>query len=712
MIPIELSIAVDSINFQNNNLVEFHVIHNDLATLKTAIEAVDNAYLAVAYGVGKRYNQGAHPIVSVDLVAENIIVEINQSSSINNDEILDPSYSKIHIIEVSLADQWQKLDNLLLLVEIDYLKIADQSLGTFLFANQPFIDSDSGDVYMDGLLESPGVDDINISVDIPDSRYGSTSFLFRTSQTTGNLKLSNLDGRYDPYIYQYSIQNQSVRVYLGEPNCTAKSECVLINNYTAESFDIPTPNEIEVALTTKEQILEKPLQSNYVLTETDNELIPIVYGSVYNAEPPITTNRLGTDYQVVYHLGQGQVYELLSVKDRGVILTEGVNYDFDIEQNLLGIKAPPSGKITVDIGCSSSEYFLPTDFLAKPADIILDIIKNLSELTEDDLDLIAFENHRIYNPIQVIGIYVKEQTSVNQLIDKILSDCNSIRYWTHDNKLRILTMPSPADLPTFQTNWLINQLTITDDDILNVTISAIMPPGREIVVGYYPNLTPSDDLAGSIVGVERSKLSQKYFYTLSSRTSVVWGIYASSIEYITTDTCNLYYDFESNDAENHFNLAQVAIGDLVVIYEANQNKNLGEWVINDINTSSKVIQIIIPNSSAVENNESSDIKFKIKNADYDIPGFPLAIRTGLIETCLGRVAEAYSLIIGYRRAYNKMSFIFSVELASIPAFLELGMIITLKHHRFGLEDGKNCVIISKVESKIKNSLRLELWSFL
>lgn len=715
------------------NTVQFNldIDEFEFANIRAVVDTPGRYFLAGVIGFTNQKNLQLWPISSISPTSQTIFVEVLTPSHAD-DEATITAYS--HVLyqsdfDIGLSEIYSELKlgkDITVLVEIDHFNFVEKAVNTWRVSNRPFIslptDSSPCIPFDDAIL--PGGLTYETNINIPEST--DSEFYFGALQNEGKLIIDNSTGNKNSWFLQNSIESCEIRIFIGTGTECSFDNFVKFKKYIAIGFDIDSTEKIKINLRSPDFLLDVPLQTEKTIRNdgSDGELIPVVYGFVAHAEPPqVPAGVLDSEkYELVLQVGEGHIYSIESVRDSGDGLIEGLDYDVftDSEKSycLIGIIAPPYGRLTIQIGAPDEP--LPNDFICFPADIVRHVLLNFTTLTEDNLDLISFETHKLINNI-LVGYYITEHITVNNFVDTVLRDCGSIKYWTNENKLRIVHVPI-FSYPTFFTNF--NQISKIDTNnivVQSLTVKEIRDPIHSITVGFAKNyaVLGGGDFAGNVDLQTREILSNEFYYQLESTTKIGFGLILNQIisrQDIGLDYVLVIFSFLNESARIGFENANVLVGDWLVIYNVGNSANFGKFKIIDIeyNPPTRQFTIIIPFSSPELNDETPELglgKISMSDAEASRPGYPSALRINMLDTGLGRLRAADVMVRRLISLFTLPSIIVNINLATVEGAITVGSIIEITNNinNYLNLNNKYGIVLSESVSFTDTQQQITVW---
>jgi hypothetical protein len=236
---------------------------------------------------------------------------------------------------------------------------------------------------------------------------------------------------------------------------------------------------------------------------------PILYGAVFNAEPVlVNTSRL------IYQINDGAIRDVMAVYDAGALLGHGDDY---ADEAAMLATEPTSGTFRVwkaggyfrlgatpygQVTCDAVEGTTPADRTA--AQIFSRVIteradRDISEISSADVTALDAAQRA------TIGLYVKDETRVATVLDRITQSVGA--WWSTDTDglIRIKRLDAPSGSPAMV-------LTASNlIDLARVPLSDGGLPNYRVTVRCVPNLTvQTSGLVGQVTSARRARLAQPY----------------------------------------------------------------------------------------------------------------------------------------------------------------------------------------------------------
>ena len=359
----------------------------------------------------------------------------------------------------------------------------------------------------------------------------------RSVPASGELVLLNNDGALD-YLTDYSFNTRQFRIYQatyvegGQP----RSNFTKIYQGVTEQLEF-SEDTISIKLRDRLYVFDKPLQTNLYGTSGVNTVEgqpkPLVFGRVQGIRPTYTNTSTRT-----FQVNDG-AYTSVVVRDRGVVLTAGVNYSEDGAGSFT-LTGVPAGVIECD-SLKNSPYTSTSDLAA----VFQWIVRDYAGLSVGDIDTASFAALPS-NP--QVGVYINAETKIVDVLDFLATTIGAFYYFDRDDKLTIGRFDLPESIQTADA---------TIDTIKSLNREQTAIPVWSVVYGYskrYTTLTQTD-LAGSVSQFDASLFSQEQL-TKKSEDSTIKTPYPNARR--------LEYDSAASVSEAIF--AQAEANRLLVLY--------------------------------------------------------------------------------------------------------------------------------------------------
>jgi len=231
----------------------------------------------------------------------------------------------------------------------------------------------------------------------------------------GSLELTNAGGAYD-YFLDYIWKRRPVKIYLGDITWP-KSDFVMIFDGLIEDLASTNESTLVISLFDKLQRLNDNIsETNLSTTEysqnTEQTLLPLLFGECFNVQPLLVDNGSSLDGGQVYMYHNGQAKGIIEVRDNG----NPIEVDEDITTGTFTLQTGPRGTIT----CSAQGS---TPYNNTVAGIITTLVKNygveINRFTDAEINFAEFTNN------SKVGIYCKDRTNILDACSQLARSVNS-----------------------------------------------------------------------------------------------------------------------------------------------------------------------------------------------------------------------------------------------------------------------------------------------
>lgn len=357
----------------------------------------------------------------------------------------------------------------------DLVTVSEIDVRASLGLTRPILDS----VHWPAILKAGG----DIKIDLYDDAEGGQG---RTSY--GNIELLIGDADHDAML-GYQWDGRSVEVKVGHPDSDyADYQTIILGTAEDVTYD---RRKLNIVFRGKESRLDVPVNPNsYAGTggvEGPSDLLnqrkPKAFGRVLNLSPILVD-----EDNLIYQWHDGQAKQVVQAMDGGAALS----FDSDVPNiatttapaagwyktsaaaGYIRLGAPPEKLLTLDVlGDSTGAAYVYT-----AADIAKRAILELTDLTEDDLDLEAF--YRLAKDNRTVcGAWVTDGT-VADLVTDLMESVGAAWSFNLNGKLTVE-----------QFRFRRSAGTIDQDDIVrdSLTRARTLPPSWERRIKYFHNET-------------------------------------------------------------------------------------------------------------------------------------------------------------------------------------------------------------------------------
>ena len=279
----------------------------------------------------------------------------------------------------------------------------------------------------------------------------------------GPIELANGDRRFDVLVKEYAWYGVDYTLYVGTIG-DAWPWTTLHKGWIADLDDVDHET-IRFLLRDFSEILDRPVQDNLFpgggghvsgLPNGTDDLKgkprPILIGRIIFREPVLVDEHDGT---AIYQVHDGTM-NLIGVYERGLEYGAGSYFDDvsdvyawtpvpgrvarDNAQGVFRLPVPPVGIITVD--AEATDIPDEAGVGASHANAILFALQHAGVLASGDLDLPSFEDLHDAEAVQIgvdprIQLHITEPRTIAEVVDEILGSAGALRTWTADRKLRV-----------------------------------------------------------------------------------------------------------------------------------------------------------------------------------------------------------------------------------------------------------------------------------
>ena len=198
----------------------------------------------------------------------------------------------------------------------------------------------------------------------------------------GDIEIDNTGGVRDTWL-TYIWANKSVNIYIGDVTWP-KDDFRIIFSGIINDISSRSLSSLNLIITDKLQRLNNPISEELMPTinTTNDVLIPLTFGEVFNVSPILTDNTINT---LEYQVHNGPIEDIIEVRDNGV----PVSVTKDVAQGTFTLNQSSYGQIT----CSVQGH-KDTTYYNNIADIIHEIVTKFgpanTRFTDYDIDLSNF----------------------------------------------------------------------------------------------------------------------------------------------------------------------------------------------------------------------------------------------------------------------------------------------------------------------------------
>jgi hypothetical protein len=400
--------------------------------------------------------------------------------------------------------------------EVTYYDLQDETEKTVLFGTRPLTTKPT-DTPADTEVKDRVVQPALVRRDVFDT--GTTGGASRVGY--GELELRNDDGALD-WLNTVALDGRRLVVRVAESAAAAYPsgyQALLVA--TMEELEI-TQQSVRIRIRDRQVFTSRTVQTNRyggtnvlpagvdgIVSDLKGKPKPIVYGAVYNVEPPcVNTSRL------IYQVNDGELRDVMAVYDSGALLGRGADYADQAALETTGplpgtyrvwkaggmfrLGTTPAGQVT----CDAVEGAWPADRTA--AQVFKRVLveragRDPSELSSADVAALDALQRA------TVGIYVDADTTVTQVLDRIAQSVGA--WWAADvnGLIRVQRLDAPSGDPVLRLNA---------DTIRSMTRQPLNDNGLpvyRVTVRCVPNYTvQTNGLVGQVSAARRARLAQPY----------------------------------------------------------------------------------------------------------------------------------------------------------------------------------------------------------
>lgn len=330
----------------------------------------------------------------------------------------------------------------------------------------------------------------------------------------GDIEIDNVGGTRDTWL-DYIWANKVVNIYIGDVTWVRDDFRIIfsgvINDISSRSL-----SSLNLIITDKLQRLNNPISEELMPTinTTNDILVPITFGEVFNITPTLTDNIINT---LEYQVHNGPIEDIIEVRDNGV----PVSITKNIAQGKFQLNQSSYGQITCSVqGHKDTLYY------SDIANIIHEIVTKYgpanTRFTDYDIDLSNFGTFSAAN-VQPVGTYIKSGENVLNICNQLASSIGAQLTMTSTGYLRLIKL----DIPGSGTNYIIGANDIEEDSI---SISDKPEIRAATKIGYCKNWTTQQgSIAAGVPTQNVSLLETEWLYT-STVNSTVQTDYKLTVE--------------------------------------------------------------------------------------------------------------------------------------------------------------------------------------
>lgn len=375
----------------------------------------------------------------------------------------------------------------------------------FYFASEPFTskptDSPANRAFLELILDVP-VFESSVGVDFSgaEASWGMVSLF--------NNALNHL-------VTDHHFDLRSLSLKIGDRDWAYNDFYTLFAGVVAVSgISTEGSTTINVGLRNNASLLNKPLlNTRYPEFLADgvtphpsaNELIPEVWGGtatnpVFNVKPTLIDPATHK-----YQVHNGKVENIVEVRDVGL----AVSFTPDLENGTFTLNQGGAQEVRCDVQGGvvdwDGQWVQPTT----PAEIVLALARRAG-IADSQMFLDSFDALNGSDPVPM-GLVVRDQTKILDLIKPLLNSCNSIHEFDPDGKLVLRKLIAPPVAYEDDFGNYTPLYTITDDDLDQEGLQPIeiLPPFTELTLKYRKNWDTLTQVAG-VVAEDNPELQQLF----------------------------------------------------------------------------------------------------------------------------------------------------------------------------------------------------------
>lgn len=350
-------------------------------------------------------------------------------------------------------------------------------------------DSPAHTAYDDIVLDLPGFS----------NRLELSPSEIRNTVAWGDVIVDNADGERDSWLND-GWDGRALTLYLGSPDWPKSDFRVILAGRTAD-ITARESGQLALKIRDKDWALNVPIQTATLggADASKDQLIPLAFGQVFNAEPVLHTASLHK-----YQFHDGAVNAGSGTWESGVA---SASPSYDLSAGTVTLSGTPAGRITVDVqGAKPSG-----SYLTKCADIVSHIVDTRTDLTSSDLDTTALTAFNTTCP-QALGLYIRDRRNVLEVIDELANSVGAFRTWTRDGLLQLIRLAAPSGTPVLE-------LGVDDLEEGSLRVVKRILPVASYRLGYKRNwAVMSDGVAGSATEARREELKNEWLIKSASNS--------------------------------------------------------------------------------------------------------------------------------------------------------------------------------------------------
>lgn len=315
----------------------------------------------------------------------------------------------------------------------------------------------------------------------------------------GDLEINNTGGIKDSW-FDFVVVNRPINIYIGDSRWPRDDFYLIFSGLVA---DISSRNlsSINIILVDKLQRLNNPVtdQKLPIINTTNDVLVPITFGEVFNITPVITDNVINT---LEYQVHNGPIEDIIEVRDNGIPVTITKN----LANGKFNLSQSPYGQIT----CSVQGHKRSGVYYNDIANLIKETVKFYgptdTRFTDSDIDLANFTAFSAAHP-EYVGIYAKSGENILTLCNQLANSVGAQLTMTGTGLLRLVQL----SIPGTGTAYTIDLNDVEEDSVF---ISSKPEVEAATKLGYAKNWTvQTGTIAGGVPSNNISLFEEEWLYT-------------------------------------------------------------------------------------------------------------------------------------------------------------------------------------------------------
>lgn len=334
----------------------------------------------------------------------------------------------------------------------------------------------------------------------------SLSLTSTISMGYGDIEIENILGSKDTW-FDYIWVNRAINIYIGDVTWPRTDYRIIFSGIIA---DISSRNlsSINLLLTDKLQKLNNPVSETLLPTinTTNDVLIPVTFGEVFNVAPIVTDNVVNT---LEYQVHTGTIEDIIEVRDNGI----PVSITKNLAAGKFTLNQSPYGQLTCSVQGNKN-----ITYKNNIAGIIKEIVKNYgptaTRLVDADIDLTNFSAFETAHPDSV-GIYITNRETVLNVCNQLAASINAQIVMSSVGLLRLIQL----DIPGAGANYSISY---NDVEANSVVISDKPEVRGATKLAYSKNWTIQDGTVAAGVPTQNVTLFEtEWMYTTITNNTVI-----------------------------------------------------------------------------------------------------------------------------------------------------------------------------------------------